>query len=105
MRIANSLEARSHLIRPVRRATRGDEVIIARAGEAMVRLVPVRPDEAPRRGGRWKRKVRVAPDFDVLPDDLARAFGMETESRGPGALSHTPTAAEGDRVRACGPVS
>lgn len=33
--------------------------------------------ERPRRtGGQWKGQVRIAPDFDVLPADLAEAFGM-----------------------------
>ena len=31
---------------------------------------------APRRLGDWKGLVRIAPDFDEWPDDLAEAFGM-----------------------------
>ena len=29
-------------------------------------------------GGVWKGKVRMAEDFDVLPDDIAEAFGVRT---------------------------
>ena len=31
---------------------------------------------APRKLGDWKGLVRMAPDFDEWPDDLAEAFGM-----------------------------
>ena len=52
----------------------GEEVIIARAGTPMVRLVPIRQSDKPRQGGQWKGKVRIAADFDDLPDDIAAAF-------------------------------
>lgn len=31
----------------------------------------------PRQGGQWKGRVDIAPDFDVLPDDLQEALGMK----------------------------
>lgn len=31
----------------------------------------------PRQGGWWKGKVQIADDFDNLPADIAKAFGME----------------------------
>ena len=76
MRIADIQEAESHLSSLVDRALKGEEVVIARAGTPVVRLVPVRQDETPRRGGQWKGKLRIAEDFDELPDDIAKAFGM-----------------------------
>ena len=30
----------------------------------------------PRQGGQWKGRVVIAPDFDLLPDDIQEAFGM-----------------------------
>jgi prevent-host-death family protein len=79
MRIANIHEAKSQLSKLVERALEGEEVIIARAGKPVVRLVPVRQSDAPRKGGQWRGKVHIAEDFDELPEDIARAFGMETE--------------------------
>ena len=79
MQIANIHEAKSQLSKLVERALEGEEIIIARAGKPVVRLVPVRQSDAPRRGGQWKGKVRIAEDFDELPADIARAFGIETE--------------------------
>ena len=55
----------------------GEGIIIARAGRPMVRLTPIATDEAPRVGGRWKDRVRIAPNFDALPADIAAAFGVE----------------------------
>ena len=31
----------------------------------------------PRQGGQWKGRVAVAPDFDLLPDDIQEALGMK----------------------------
>lgn len=68
-------EARAHLPELVERALEGEEIIISRAGKPGVRLVPIRESDAPRQGGQWKDKVRIAEDFDELPEDFARAFG------------------------------
>jgi prevent-host-death family protein len=77
MQITNIHEAKSQLSKLVERALEGEEVIIARAGKPMVRLVPVRDNDTPRKGGQWKGKVRIAEDFDVLPEDIAQSFGIE----------------------------
>ena len=77
MEIANIHEAKSQLSKLVEQAMNGEEVIIARAGTPMVRLVPIHPDASPRVGGQWKGRIRIAEDFDALPDDIAAAFGIE----------------------------
>jgi len=77
MEIANIHEAKSQLSSLVDRALKGEEVLIARAGAPVVRLVPIRREEGPREGGQWKGKVRIADDFDDLPDDVAAAFGVD----------------------------
>ena len=75
MEIANIHQAKSRLSKLVERAMEGEEVIIAKAGRPMVRLVPIRSDESPRVGGQWAGRVRIADDFDTLPDAIAAAFG------------------------------
>ncbi len=77
MEITNISEAMSDLSDLVERAMNGEEVIIARDGQPLVRLVPILADESPRQGGQWKGRVRMAEDFDALPADLAAAFGNE----------------------------
>lgn len=76
MRIANITEAKAQLSRLVDQALDGDEVVIARAGRPLVRLVPVTPDTTPRdlELGIWEGLVRVADDFDDLPPEALDAF-------------------------------
>ncbi len=77
MEIANIHEAKSQLSKLIDHAMSGEEVIIAKAGQPMVRLVPFHADATPRTGGQWKGRVRIAEDFDTLPDDIAAAFGSK----------------------------
>ena len=71
----NIYEAKTRLSQLVDRAARGEEVIIARAGRPLVRLVPVRPLARRRRAGRLKGRIRVSRMFEhPLPDDL---FGVD----------------------------
>ena len=68
----NMHQAKSDLSRLVARALEGDEVIIARRGQPVARLVPVRQ---PRVGGLDRGKMWISPDFDdPLPEDLQRFF-------------------------------
>jgi prevent-host-death family protein len=76
MNITNIHEAKSRLSKLVEQAERGEEVIIARAGKPVARLIPYCADcEEPRQGGQWKGRVRTAEDFDSLPADIAEALG------------------------------
>lgn len=77
MTTTNIHEAKTQLSKLIEQAVNGEEVIIAKAGRPMVRLVPVRGDEGPRRGKQWRGRVRMAKDFDKFPRDIAAAFGME----------------------------
>ena len=65
MEVANIHQAKSNLSRLVERAMDGEEIIIAKAGRPMVRLVPIRADDSPRVGGQWKGRVRITDDFDT----------------------------------------
>ncbi|MBA3889068.1 MAG: type II toxin-antitoxin system Phd/YefM family antitoxin [Gemmatimonadaceae bacterium] len=74
----NIYEAKTRLSELVERAEHGEEIIIARAGKPVARLVPLRVAE--RRPGRWAGKVWMADDFDVpLPDDVMRQFEGDIE--------------------------
>ena len=65
----NLYDAKTHLSELVDRASAGEEVIIAKAGKPMARLVPLAVRE--RTPGRGKGKIRIAHDFDAyLPDDF-----------------------------------
>lgn len=80
MPIVNMLEAKTHLSRLVERALRGEDIILARAGHPLVRMVPLPTDKAPRRpGGALEGKIHIGPDFDELPEDIAAAFRGECD--------------------------
>ena len=60
----NIHEAKTHLSRLVEDVANGNEVLIAKGGRAMARLVPLGRDDTPRRAGLLKGKLRIADDFD-----------------------------------------
>jgi prevent-host-death family protein len=73
--IVNMHEAKSTLSRLVADALAGDEVILAKAGKPMVKLVPITEKKKPRKLGIWKGKVKLADDFDApLPQELLDLF-------------------------------
>ena len=72
--IVNMHEAKTTLSRLVERARAGEEIIIAKAGEPLVTLVPVKRRAKPRVPGKWRGKIWMADDFAQLPDDVLDAF-------------------------------
>jgi len=74
MTITNSHDAKTNLSKLLERAAAGEEVIIAKAGKPVGRLVPYEQDGLPRKPGIWKGKVRIAPDFNELPDAIRTAL-------------------------------
>jgi prevent-host-death family protein len=77
MRTVNVYEAKTHLSRLLDAAAAGEEIVIARAGKPLAKLVAYREDERPREPGYWRGKVHIADDFDLLPDTIAAAFRGE----------------------------
>lgn len=77
MQIANIHQAKTHLSRLIEQVERGEEIVIAKAGKPVARLVPYNTNDQPRRGGQWRGKVKMARDFDTLPAELAAAFRGE----------------------------
>jgi len=68
-------EAKTKLSKLVERAEAGEDIIIARNGKPVVRLVLVTGTSslAAVRGA-WRGAVHMADDFDVLPEDFADAL-------------------------------
>ena len=78
MKVANIHEAKTHLSRLLERVARGEEVIIARAGRPIARLVPYAYPDRVREGGQWRGMIRIGEDFDEpLPEGIAAAFRGE----------------------------
>jgi prevent-host-death family protein len=70
--------AKTHLSRLVDEAVNGEEIVIAKAGEPLVRLVPVAHQHKRTGFGADKGKIWLSDDFDApLPDDMLRSFGAK----------------------------
>ena len=75
MHVANIHEAKTHLSRLIERVESGEEIIIARAGKPVVRMIAYQEENPPKRTpGIWKGKMKMSPDFDELPTPLAATF-------------------------------
>lgn len=72
-------DAKTNLSKWVARAEAGEDVVIQRNGKAVARLVPIvdEPRSLASVRGAWRGRVRLAADFDELPEDIAAAFGAE----------------------------
>ena len=77
-------EAKTHLSKLIARAENGEEIVIARGKEPVVKLTPVKPKVRRREPGRMKGKWPELPDsffFDPLPEEELRAWeGERTRS-------------------------
>lgn len=74
MQITNLHQAKAHLSSLVAKAYMGEDVVICKAGKPMARLVKYELPKASRKPGLWKGKVKIADDFDILPESLQDAF-------------------------------
>jgi prevent-host-death family protein len=74
----NVHEAKTHLSRLLDRVAEGEEIVIAKSGRPVAKLVRVNLE--PRKPGRLKGRIHIAPDFDEpLPDEILTAFRGEGE--------------------------
>ncbi len=73
----NVYEAKTHLSQLLERAAAGEEIVIARAGRPIARLVALAEPPTRREPGGWRGKVTVAADFDELPSEIDAAFRGE----------------------------
>ena len=71
---SNLHEAKTHLSRLIEKALAGEEVIICKAGKPIVQLVPFTQKRRKRSPGGWEGKVKIAKDFDKLPEKFMEHF-------------------------------
>jgi prevent-host-death family protein len=75
MTTVNIHVAKTHLSRLVEQAAAGEEIIIAKAGKPMAKLVPLDAAKPKRKLGLLKGQIKIPDDFDdPLPDWLLDAF-------------------------------
>ena len=75
MKTVNVHEAKTHLSRLLKRVERGTEVVIARSGKPIARLLPLESTRPAPVLGADRGKFTVPEDFDApLPDAVLAAF-------------------------------
>ena len=70
----NMHQAKTSLSRLVQRALAGEEIVIARNGEPLVKLVPVEKKREPRVPGLYKGKIWIGPDFEFTDEEITELF-------------------------------
>jgi prevent-host-death family protein len=78
----NIHQAKTHLSSLIAEVETGEEIVIARAGKPVARLVPIKSGSARKKrrnlAGALKGKVWIGPDFDdPLPEEILAAFRGE----------------------------
>ena len=83
MTIVKIHEAKTHLSQLIARAEAGEEIVIARGDQPVVRLTPVTKAKPKRVPGILKGKITLPDEFffDPLPEEELRAW--EGEHEGP----------------------
>jgi prevent-host-death family protein len=79
MHITNITEAKAQFSALIEKVLAGEEIIIGKAGKPVAKLVRYERHEESRQPGALKGKIKIADDFDELPDDVASAFGIITD--------------------------
>ena len=78
MTVVNMHEAKTNLSKLVQRAAGGEEIILAKAGEPVAKIVAyTKPQRKPRVPGSMKGQIWMAPDFDDVDEEIAATFGVE----------------------------
>jgi prevent-host-death family protein len=71
----NVHEAKTHLSRLLDQVAEGEEIVIAKAGVPVARLVPVQPPLAARPLGIEQGRIFISDDFDApLPREILKHF-------------------------------
>jgi prevent-host-death family protein len=66
----NIHEAKTHFSKILEEVERGEEVVIARAGTPVAKVVPIEPEPPRRKLGQLKGQILISDDFDdPLPWD------------------------------------
>jgi len=77
--VANIYEAKTHLSRLIQKSLEGEEVIIAKSGKPLVKLIPAVEAKKRVKFGLLKGQIRIAEDFDEFGPELQQIFNMDDQ--------------------------
>lgn len=94
MKMINIQAAKTHLSRLVEEAAAGEEIILAKAGKPLVRIVPYLPAKVVRKGGQLKGKIWESDDAWAPDSALTDVMTQPAIYPTPGDDTGSPWAAE-----------
>lgn len=74
MKTVNVHEAKTHFSKLIRLVAAGEEVVIAKSGEPVARLVPVSGPAPRRQPGALRGRIHIGEDFDAPDPELEALF-------------------------------
>lgn len=91
MKIINIQEAKTHLSRFVDRAANGEEIIVAKAGKPLAKLVPFSPAQGTRKFGALKGQIWESPDCWDRDIELEKLFYGPEDDTAADRVSENPS--------------
>lgn len=79
MTTINIHDAKTHFSKIINKVLAGEEIIIAKGGVPLIRLMPYSEIHTERKGGQLKGMIEISPDFDApLPEDsFGKLYGED----------------------------
>ena len=74
MHTVNIHEAKTTLSKLIAKTQKGEEIIIARAGKPVAKLVPLKEELKPRKFGLWKGKASIPDNFNDEDPEIIEMF-------------------------------
>ncbi|MDB2414836.1 type II toxin-antitoxin system prevent-host-death family antitoxin [Rickettsiales bacterium] len=75
MEIYNIHDAKTNLSQILLNVSKGNEVIIGKAGKPVAKIIPYNEENEPREfDAPWRGKVFIADDFDETPKEVVDSF-------------------------------
>ncbi len=74
MQVVNIHAAKTNLSKLIEKTQNGEEIIIAKAGKPVAKLVEYKVKPKKRKFGLWKGKVWIADDFDAEDPEINKLF-------------------------------
>ena len=73
--LVNIHDAKTRFSKLINQALQGEEIVIARDGKPLIRLVPFSEEPQIRKGGQFNGLIQISDDFDApLPADILKFF-------------------------------
>lgn len=74
MQVINIHQAKTNLSKLIERTLNGEDIIIAKAGKPVAKLMAYKEKLKPRKPGLWKGKIWISDDFNDEDEEINKLF-------------------------------